>query len=315
MKYVFILNSFGNKDIKKTYNRIDEISKYLGIDYIIEVNSKFESTEEILNRYKYSNDIIVAVGGDGMINRVLNGIVDTDNLLSYIPNGTGNDFNRTVKETLNSGSNKIDVVRINNKHFINVACFGVDAEIANDDRFVHCNFLPKFLRYDAGVIYHFFSFKPKSFEVSINDEVIKGDFTTIALTNARYYGNGYNIGPSSEVNDGKIEVYLVEELKKLEMAKTILSMKEGKHEDSPYIIKKTTDKLSIKSDNLISSNIDGEPLNDYNFDIEVLPKKIEVYNNEDLIDLYSNYKHKNKTLSLFKSHKRKQINEKKKTNN
>ena len=304
MKYVFILNSFGNKDIKKTYNRIDEISKYLGIDYIIEVNSKFESTEEILNRYKYSNDIIVAVGGDGMINRVLNGIVDTDNLLSYIPNGTGNDFNRTVKETLNSGSNKIDVVRINDKYFINVACFGVDAEIANDDRFVHCKFLPRFLRYDAGVIYHFFSFKPKSFEVSINDEVIKGDFTTIALTNARYYGNGYNIGPTSNVSDGKIEVYLVENLKKLEMATTIASMRKGKHEDNPHIIKKTTDSLQIRSDTLINSNIDGEKLSGYNFDIEVLPKKIEVYNNKDLIELFSKEEPKKKILSLFNKNKK-----------
>ena len=128
MKYIFMLNSFSNRDVLKTYEKINEISKYLGIDYLIEVNSKFEFTEEILNRYKYSNDIIVPVGGDGMLNRVLNGIIDTDNLLSYLPNGTGNDFNRTVKETLSPGSNKIDVVRINDKYFMNVACFGIDAD-------------------------------------------------------------------------------------------------------------------------------------------------------------------------------------------
>lgn len=304
MKYVFILNSFGNKDLEKTYKRIDEIARYLGLNYIVEVNSRFESTEEILNRYKYSNDIIVAVGGDGMINRVLNGIVDTDNYLSYLPNGTGNDFNRTVNESLDNGSNHVDIVRINDRYFINVACFGVDAEIANDDRFIHCTFIPEFLRYDFGVLYHFFSFKPKAFEVSINGETINKDLTTIALCNARYYGNGYNIGPTSNVSDGKIEVYLVENLKKLEMAATIASMRKGKHEDNPHIIKKTTDNLQIKSDTLINSNIDGEKLSGYNFDIEVLPKKIEVYNNEDLIELFSKEEPKKKILCLFNKNKK-----------
>ena len=291
MKYIFILNSFGKRSINDLIERISKISKELDIDYKIEINSKYESTEDILNKYKDSNNIIVAVGGDGMINRVLNGIIDTDNLLSFIPYGTGNDFYKTSQETLLPGKNPIDVVKINNKHFINIACFGVDADIANDERFVHSKIIPRPWRYDVGVLYHFLSYKPKSFEVAINDEIINGDFTTIALCNARYYGGGYKIGPSSLVDDGEIEVYLVDSLNKIDMAKTILSMKEGKHEDNlyednPYIIKKKTNSLLISSDIPISSNIDGEILTSNTFNVDVLPKKIEVYNNQDLIDKF-----------------------------
>jgi YegS/Rv2252/BmrU family lipid kinase len=288
MKYIFILNSFGNRSVNELIERIGKISRILDIDYKIEINSKYESTEDILNKYKDSNNIIVAVGGDGMINRVLNGIIDTDNLLSFIPYGTGNDFYKTSQETLLPGKNPIDVVKINDKHFINIACFGVDADIANDERFVHSKIIPRPLRYDVGVLYHFLSYKPKSFEVAINDEIINGDFTTIALCNARYYGGGYKIGPSSLVDDGEIEVYLVDKLNKIDMAKTILSMKEGQHEYSPHIIKKKTSNLTISSDIPISSNIDGEILTSNTFNVDVLPSKIELYNNQDLIDMFLN---------------------------
>ena len=292
MKYIFILNSFGNRSVNELIERIDKISRILDIDYKIEINSKYESTEEILNKYKDSNNIIVAVGGDGMINRVLNGIIDTDNLLSFIPYGTGNDFYKTSQETLLPGKNPIDVVKINDKHFINIACFGVDADIANDERFVHSKIIPRPLRYDVGVLYHFLSYKPKSFEVAINDEIINGDFTTIALCNARYYGGGYKIGPNSLVDDGEIEVYLVDKLNKIDMAKTILSMKEGQHEYSPHIIKKKTNSLSISSSIPISSNIDGEILTSNIFNVDVLPNKIEVFNNQELIDMFLNEENK-----------------------
>ena len=292
MKYIFILNSFGNRNVNELIERIGKISRILDIDYKIEINSKYESTEDILNKYKDSNNIIVAVGGDGMINRVLNGIIDTDNLLSFIPYGTGNDFYKTSQETLLPGKNPIDVVKINDKHFINIACFGVDADIANDERFVHSKIIPRPWRYNAGVLYHFLSYKPKSFEVAINDEIINGDFTTIALCNARYYGGGYKIGPNSLVDDGEIEVYLVDKLNKIDMARTILSMKEGQHEYSPHIIKKKTNNLIISSDIPISSNIDGEILTSNTFNVDVLPNKIEVFNNQDLIDMFLNEENK-----------------------
>ena len=284
MKYVFILNSFGKRDIKDLYKKIEVVSNRLNLNYIIEVNSKNLSTEDILKKYKSTRNIIVAVGGDGMINKIVNGIVNTNNMFSYIPYGTGNDFDKTVKETLKPHRNYIYLFKINDKYFINIACFGVDADIANDETFIHNKLIPRDLRYNAGVMYHFLKYRAKTFEIIIDDEIIKDQFTTVAVCNARYYGGGYKIGPSSLVNDGLAEVYLVDKLNKLEMAKAILSMKDGKHENNSHIRKIKTDSLTICSDIPISSNIDGEILTANTFDIEVLPQAIEVYNNQDLIE-------------------------------
>lgn len=278
MKYIFILNSFGKRNTKDIYQKIDIVSKSLNLNYAIEVNNSSLSTEDILNKYKDTRNIIVAVGGDGMINKVLNGIVNTNNMLGYIPYGTGNDFHKTVKETLHDGRNTTDVVRINNRYFINIACFGIDADIANDDDIVHK------IGYNASLAYHFLKYKAKHMEIIVDNKDIEDNFTTIAVCNARYYGGGYKIAPHSLVNDGLVEVYLVKELGKIAMAKTIRSMQDGSHEKSPYVKKIKTDSLVISSDKEISSNIDGEILTAKEFEIDVLPNEIEVFNNQDLIE-------------------------------
>ena len=283
MKYVFLLNIFGKKDICDIYQRIEAYAKANNLDYVIEVNSCEQSTEDILIKYKNGNNMIIAVGGDGMLNKVLNNVVNTRNLLSYIPYGTGNDFNRTVKETLKNGYNTIDLVKINEKYFINVACFGIDADIANDDTFIHNTKIPESQRYNAGVLYHFVKYKPRHMIVKTEHEVMDANFTTVVVANGKYYGGGYKIGASSLLNDGKFNVYLAEDLNKIAMAKLILSTKNGSHENSKHIEMITTDKVTIKCDEQVSCNIDGEPYTSDIFNIELIPKGIDIYNDKQLI--------------------------------
>ena len=62
MKYIFLLNSFGNKDLVDIYKRIKDVCSILKLDYKVEVNSKNESTSDILRKYQDSSNIIFAVG-------------------------------------------------------------------------------------------------------------------------------------------------------------------------------------------------------------------------------------------------------------
>ena len=70
------------------------------MEFIIEINSEELSTEDIVAKYRDQKNILLAVGGDGMVNRVLNGIAGTDNILGIIPLGSGNDFYRSVEKDL-----------------------------------------------------------------------------------------------------------------------------------------------------------------------------------------------------------------------
>lgn len=285
MKYIFLVNSFTLKeDLNKLIHNIKDYCEKEKISYEIEVNNESNSTEDILKKYKKTRNIILSIGGDGTLNRVVNNLAKTDNIIGVIPYGTGNDFYRSMKKQFKSGINECDLIKINNRYFINTACFGIDADIANTKDEITSKLIPRSQRYNVSIIKSFATYKPKHYKIEINDKVIENDFSTVVVCNGEYYGNGYNIGATSKLNDNKIDVYLVNHLNRVSLAKLILKMKNGNHENDKNIIKIQTTKLSIKTKQNTKANIDGEILEDDKFKIELLPKKIEIYYNEKLIN-------------------------------
>ena len=284
MKYIFLINSYTVKEkVNELKEKIKDYCHENKMDYKIEVNGNGKETEDILEKYKNKDYTIIAVGGDGIINRTLNCIVGTKNILGFLPYGTGNDFYKTVKKQFKIGLNECDIIKINDKYFINTACFGIDAEVANNKNVIKTKLIPKKQKYNIALLYNFFKYKCRTFAVKIENKEINDDFATIAVCNGTAYGGGYRIGPKSILNDGKFEVYLAPKLNKLAMLKLIMQMKKGEHEASKRIEKIVTDKLTIKSPIKFKCNIDGEVLEDNRFQIELIKSGITVYYNEDMI--------------------------------
>lgn len=284
MKYVFLINSFTvGKKIEDLCSKIKKYCENNNIDYVIEINDINNSTDDILNKYKDNSDIILAVGGDGMINRVLNNIVNTKNVLGFIPSGTGNDFYRSVNKQFDNGINDCDLIRINNKYFINTACFGIDADIANGSTIIGSKIFKKY-KYIINLIKNFYKYNSREFCVEVNGKKIKDKFVIIVLSNGMYYGSGFNIGPKSLLNNGYVDVYFVKEVNKIKMLQLILSMRNGKHEKYKEVEKYIVKDLIIKSKQNVKSNIDGEILEAKKFEVKVLNKKIKIYYNQEMIN-------------------------------
>ena len=284
MKYIFVINSYTLKDeINEVIHRIKDFCVKNNMEFEVEINNEDNSTEDIVKKYKKCGYTIVAVGGDGMINRVLNALVDTNNTLGFIPCGTGNDFYRSVSKEMKNEIEECDVIKINDRYFINVACFGIDADVANNKGLIKSKIIPKSQRYNVSVINSFLKYEPRHFILKINNEEIEGDFATVAVCNGGYYGSGYNISPNFKLNNGLIDVYAVEDDNKFNIMKMILSMKKGKHEKYKKVHKFQTNRLTIISNKEINSNIDGEELESKKFNIEV-KGKIKIYINKELIN-------------------------------
>ena len=284
MKYIFVINSFTLKDeINEVIHRIKDFCVKNNMEFEVEINNEDNSTEDIVKKYKKCGYTIVAVGGDGMINRVLNTLVGTNNTLGFIPCGTGNDFYRSVSKEMKNEIEECDVIKINDRYFINVACFGIDADVANNKGLIKSKIIPKSQRYNVSVINSFLKYEPRHFILKINNEEIEGDFATVAVCNGGYYGSGYNISPKFKLNNGLIDVYAVEDDNKFNIMKMILSMKKGKHEKYKKVHKFQTNRLTIISNKEINSNIDGEELESKKFNIEV-KGKIKIYINKELIN-------------------------------
>lgn len=284
MKYIFVINSFTLRDeINEVIHRIKDFCVRKNMEFEVEINNEDNSTEDIVKKYRKCGYTIVAVGGDGMINRVLNALVGTNNTLGFIPCGTGNDFYRSALKEIKKETEECDVIKINDRYFINVACFGIDADVANNKGLIKSKMIPKSQRYNVSVINSFLKYEPRHFVLKMNNEEIEGDFATVAVCNGGYYGSGYNISPNFKLNNGLIDVYAVEDDNKFNIMRMILSMKKGKHEKYKKVHKFQTNKLTLISNNEINSNIDGEELASKKFNIEV-KGKIKIYMNKELIN-------------------------------
>lgn len=285
MKYIFILNSFTLKtEVEKIKRRIEEYCTKENMKFIIEINSEEVSTESIVAKYRDQKNILLAVGGDGMVNRVLNGIAGTDNILGIIPLGSGNDFYKSVEKDLKEYYNTCDLIKINDRHFINVACFGIDADVANKKGEVTSKLIPKSQRYNASLLKTFSQYKCRNLEIEINGETLSGEYTTVVVCNGVYYGNGYKISPNSNPTNGLLDVYVVDKVNKLRMVNLILKMKEGNHLNEKEVHHYQTNKIIIKSPTSFVANIDGEELFDRRFEIEVSKDGIMLYYDKSLID-------------------------------
>ncbi|MCX7695991.1 MAG: acylglycerol kinase family protein, partial [Caloramator sp.] len=98
---LFIVNpKAGNGRALKAVENIKNICNKNGIDYSIELTSYPENAIEIASKNVTKFKRIIAVGGDGTLNEVLNGIIDSDVALGVLPCGTGNDFAKIIYKTM-----------------------------------------------------------------------------------------------------------------------------------------------------------------------------------------------------------------------
>jgi YegS/Rv2252/BmrU family lipid kinase len=286
MKHIFMVNRFSLKDRLDSYvEKIDSAAKELKLDYKIEINDDNNSTEDILKKYKRSEHIIYAVGGDGILNRVVNAIVGTKNKLGCIPAGTGNDFNRSIVEAFDEGDNQVDLIKCNNMYFINVACFGVDSDIANDDSIVHNKFIPRSQQYNVGVAKHIILFKPYNYKMKWDKESAESKLAAITVCNGRYYGGGFHVNPDGVYDDGKMDIYLIHATNRRKLIKYLLKLLKGKQETLEIVEHIKTEKFTVTCEKDSDGNLDGEKLTSKEFEMRVIPKAITVYYNKQLIDL------------------------------
>lgn len=295
MRYIFLINRFSlKKESEVIAKKIASLAKVRGFDYEIRMNSETVSTESILKDYQDERNIIVSIGGDGTLNRVLNGIYGTDNILSVLPMGTGNDYVKSVKEQMQNGINKVDVVKINDNYFINLVCFGIDADIANDETFVDSKYIPRSQRYNASIITNFLNYHAKHMRISADNSIYENDYTTVAICNGQYYGGGYKMGPYAKIDDGLLDVYIINDMNKIAMAKAIMGVKKGNHVNNPNVSFFQTNKLIIEGNKPITCNYDGEKMTSKKYEIELIPHGIELYYDEDLQNEFVKVKSKKK---------------------
>ena len=284
MKYIFIVNEGAGKGkSQKILPKIEEECKKRKYDYEIRKITKEKSGYDIALEYKNQENVIYVVGGDGTLAITLPALVGTKNKLGIIPAGSGNDTYRTVK-TMENGEHLIDLGKINDTYFINVACTGIDAEVGNNIEKFRGTIVPTSQLYNVSIIYTFATFKCKKIKIKTSIKNIEDAYTILSICNGSYYGGGFKIAPKSRLTDGLLDIYYAEKMSKVKMIPLILKLKNGKHEGKRRIHKFRTNHVELELEKEVTFNVDGERLTDRKFIIDVLPKAITLYNDKEFVE-------------------------------
>lgn len=237
---------------------------------------------------------VIGVGGDGTLGQIANGLLGSDIPLGIIPVGVGNDFSKGVgipqnsKEALGvalSGrSLPVDLGRVDDKIFINVVSFGLDAQLVRHIptlRRKYC-FLPGEGLYLIAFSRELLSLLdyPKiwvSFLEEKTPRMIGRETTALVIANGPQYGAMFKIAPDASLIDGLLDICWIKAMDRRKILVNLLRLLQGTHARIPEVSMFRLPSLSVYSAVKLACQVDGEvfePKNEYH--ISVIPKALNI---------------------------------------
>lgn len=269
-----------NKSILFIINPKAGIKKKLNLDLLIqnwadehELLIEIKNTEYVNHAYQISKlatsqkySLVAGVGGDGTINEIARGLIDSRIPLGIIPMGSGNGLARHLKiplklnESLNnliSGVEEpLDIMQINEKLSINVSGIGFDAQVAH--KFAQMNGRG-FKNYLKAVIYEYY--QSEEFVVEIIDkheQKTKVISWLVSICNASQFGNQATIAAGAMCNDGLIDFIFLRKPKLYQIPKLAYQIFTKKLHHSLLIFTLRTKELILKFEGQQPLHVDGE---------------------------------------------------------
>ena len=213
---------------------------------------------------------VVAVGGDGTVNEVVNGLVGSRVPLGVIPIGTANDFARQVGIPMHADqamdiilrqpARAMDLGEVNGRAFLNVSTGGVGAETTAETSPAAKERLGS-LAYALTGMKKLGGLRPRRGWFFGPGFEFRGDWLLFAVGNGRVTGGGTAITPHASVTDGLLDICVIEAMPRGEFARLALLVRKGEHLGHPAVRYAQVPELTIESARAISVNVDGEPVN------------------------------------------------------
>lgn len=221
------------------------------------------------------------IGGDGTLNYFINRYPGVDIPLSIFKGGTGNDFanflylNKNVEEQveliLNGKPHLIDGAICNNKLFINGVGIGFDGAIVKD--LAAKNKSKSKSSYLYSILKNIFFYKEKECNVQCNEQVYKAEYFMINILNGQSFGGGFKVAPKAVLNDGRLDLNMVEKISPLKRLYYVPVIKKGNHIGLSFIKYHQEQKVEIQSACMLPAHLDGEYFSSDHFIIECLSGK------------------------------------------
>lgn len=234
-------------------------------------------------------DIIIACGGDGTVNEVVNGIMESDNKskLAILPVGTTNDFASQLnipkgiinfsKLLIEEKHKKVDIGKANNRYFVNVIGGGAFTNIPH--------IVPSDVKTAFGKYAYYFQgaieipgqlVKTYKIRFLLDDIDLELDTFLFLISNTSSVGGFKYLSPKAKYNDGLLDIMIIEKASPTDLMKIFTGMLNGQHVNHPKVHYYQSSKISILSNKQISLDIDGEKGDYTPVNITSINKAIEI---------------------------------------
>ena len=301
MKTIVIVNpQAGNGRTEKIWPNIESaLEKSIGSFEVLQTTCRGDATDLSRRILKEDAARIVAVGGDGHLNEVLNGFIENDlpvnaeSRLSFVMTGTGCDFQRSlgisgkwqnaVAELKDAKVQKIDVGKVTYtaadktqkiRYFDNIASFGLSGAVD------HCLEHSRLRDYLGGsplflwaTIKTVFTHPNQSIRFRIDDGPEEEICSRLGLlANGRYFGGAMHAAPEAELDDGLLDLLMLKEISVAKFLWHLPKIYKGTHLKIPEIFFQKVRKFTAESSEQVILDIDGESPGYLAATFEVLPK-------------------------------------------
>ncbi|MBP2000864.1 diacylglycerol kinase (ATP) [Paenibacillus shirakamiensis] len=248
-----------------------------------------DATREAAHAVARGYDIIIAAGGDGTLNEVVNGMAGKDNLppLGLFPLGTTNDFARAMgipkkweeycDLVIQNHTRPIDVGKANDRYFINIAGGGSLTELTYE--------VPSRLKTMIGQLAYYMKGIEKVASLSPTELVIKaegraqlhGEFMLFLIANSNSIGGFERLAPGARIDDGMLDVIAVKKCNLGEFLRLLTLALRGEHFSDPHVVYFKTKRMEVTSPGRVQLNLDGELGGELPGLFEILPSNLRIF--------------------------------------
>ena len=234
---------------------------------------------------------VVAVGGDGTISEVMNGLVQAAGdgqagPLGIIPRGSANDLPVQLGlpldvdgacRRLREGKERvIDVGRVNDRYFDNDVGVGFEPQVTIEARKIH--WLRGTLIYLVAVLRALRSYEQPHMTVEWDDGRASERMLLVSVGNGNVTGGAFRLTPDAELDDGQLDFVFGTAMSRLQILRFLPLVFGGQHVHRPEVTLGRTTRLTITSDDPLAVGADGEILSTdaHHLEFEIIPAKLRV---------------------------------------
>jgi YegS/Rv2252/BmrU family lipid kinase len=289
MNHLFIVNPVAGKGralrfVKRIQREAREVLK----DFTLRITRYPGHATEIVRELRKKGPCrIYSVGGDGTLNEVVNGMAGSRNSIAVIPAGSGNDFIRSiVKKTdlkhiiqkcIKGREIPVDLVKVNDKYFINVSSMGLDGDVAHATNMIkRIPLIPSQISYFLGILITLIKCRSYPLKIHIDGQCVEDDMLLAVIANGCYYGKGIKPAPLAQFDDGLLDVCLVKKKKRLEILYLLPRYMKGRHEGIKGVSFYKGKSIRIQCNGNVMMNLDGEVEKLTEASYEIIPGGIMV---------------------------------------